>query len=229
MSFLIVCGRVSERLPTNQKSAAASSSVLTHQRICHNSFRSETQMGWGLHWVGAVLTKPVIWILSLQCPIQLLTDGYLSKVSTFINYPMAWAMVRSEMGSQPGWVLLWLWTVLCLCFFQGLWVNRTSFFNFLPFSPSYRSHFRTEWKLLPFWLDLPDAHMNSSQTRLCAWLAGRFTPQALSLSGEMLLKVLYHWLHNHSGRPGCAFVTNKEIVKWGCLDLHGKLSLSSAK
>lgn len=139
------------------------------------------------------------------------TDWWISLKSTSINYPMAWARVRSEMGSQPGWVLLWLWIVLSLCFFQGLWVSGTSFFNFLLFSPSYRSHFSTEWKLLPFvGLTFQMLTWTTPKPGCVLGLLGASHPQALSLSAEMLLKVQYHWLHNHSGSPGFAFVTNKD-------------------
>lgn len=51
----------------------------------------------------SLLTKPVMWIFSLQYPIQLLTDGYLLRASASLIDLMAWARVRSELGSQPGW------------------------------------------------------------------------------------------------------------------------------
>lgn len=142
-----------------------------------------------------LLTKAVMWILSLQCPIQLLTDGYLFKVSTSIIDVLAWARVRSEMGSQPGGSAALTLPGLSLCSVQGLWVNGTSFFNFLPFSPSHRSHFRPEWALLPFAdLTFQELTWAAPKPGCMHGLLGAWHPQALSLSGEMFLKVLYHCL-----------------------------------
>lgn len=188
------------------------------------------KLTWGR---SCLLTKPVMWILSHPSVPNPATDWWICLLKVSTSLSILWH------GPEPGerWdpsldvVLFWLWIVLPLCVFQGLWVNGISFFNFLPFSPSHRSHFRAVWKLLPF-ADLT--------FQLLTWTApkpgcthgslGASHPQALPLSGEMLLEVLCHWLYiMQEALPLPSPQIKTETVKWRCLNLHGKLSLSSAK
>lgn len=206
VSFLIVCGHVAE---TSHQPKNCSSIFLTPKPPENIPQQLQVRNPDGLRLTlgrSCLLTKPVMWILSIQCPIQLLTDGHLLKVSTSMTDLMAWARVRSEVGAQPGWSLLWLWVELSLCFSRvsGLVGLALTFFHFHLPKGAISEQSENCSLLLPWPFRCSHEQLLNQAAGTACWEL--CTPRHSWNVPESAVP-LDLW---HSGTPGSAVVTNKD-------------------